>query len=226
MTLALYTCFFGTSNNWANVIAEPVPGIDCYYITNNPDTYARLASTAWKRIWSDALLVSDIGESARQSKRVRCLPHEIPELRSYEYLVWMDSKLRITESSALLSAVQDLRNSSAVWAFTRHPLSYTSVWGEYHEAIQHEKYAVEKDRYHAYIESRLKAGYKESVPQRVCCGFSIRKQGRRVDEIGSEWFNEIQECGIEDQISFQFVHQDHEEDILLLPYQACWTYVS
>lgn len=224
MTLAVYTGFFGTSDNWANVVIDSPPGLDCYYFTNNPDTYAGLEHTSWKRVWVDLPILPDANEGARQSKHLRCCPQDYPELREYEYLVWMDSKLKVTDVTKLLEAVEDLRHSGAVWAFTRHPLPYTSVWDEYTQAIQYEKYAIDQDRYHAYIESRLKAGYREDVPQRVCCGFNIRKQGPKVDAIGRRWLLEIQECGIEDQISFQFVHQAHEEDILVLPYQVCWCY--
>jgi hypothetical protein len=224
MNIAVYSGFFGTSDNWANVVHEPPPGIDGYYFTNNPDTFESLGYTSWRRVWVNLPISPDANEGARQSKYLRCCPQDYPELRHYEYLVWMDSKLKVTDVGKLLEAAEDLRQSGAVWAFTRHPLPYTTVWDEYTQAIQYEKYAAEKDQYHAYIESRLKAGYKESIPQRVCCGFNIRKQGDKVEAIGRKWLAEILECGIEDQISFQFVHQDHEEEILVLPYQCCWSY--
>lgn len=225
-SIAVYTCFFGTSDNWANIVLPaPFEDIPCYYFTNNRQTYDSLSGTGWTGVFvKDVPVSEDARVCAAQTKHLRCCPHDYPLLRPYAYLCWMDSKLKVTSREAFNEMVQGLADSpSVVWAFTRHPLPYTSVWDEYKEAVQHEKYAFETDRYRAYIESRLKAGYVEDLPQLVCCGFSIRKACPLVEEIGEFWHREIQECGIEDQISFQFVHQLYGSALLLFPYQHCWS---
>jgi hypothetical protein len=223
--LAVYTCFFGTDSNWANIIAEPLDGIDCYYFTNNPTTFERLHATQWKPVWVDLPLSEDNLVCAEQTKHLRCCPWEYDQLALYSYLCWVDSKLRLTSREVLDRIVADLDASSAVWAFTQHPLSYTDVWGEFQEAMQHEKYARQRAKAVAYIHSRLAMGYDASKPQRVCCGFHIRKRCALAKEIGDLWFSEIQVCGIEDQISFQFVHQRYEDAICVYPYQTGWSYI-
>lgn len=223
--LAVYTCFFGNDKNWSNVVLEPLKGFDSYYFTNNPKTYESLALTRWKRVWVNIPVSDDMIECARQSKHLRCCPWDVPELKAYPYLCWVDSKLRMNDWDAVMESVTKLVLSDKVWLFTQHPRQYTDVWGEYHEAIQHEKYARQKAQYKAYITSRLDAGYTIDKPIRVCCGFSIRKRCPLAKEIGEFWYQEIQECGIEDQISFQFVHQRYEDAILVVPYQTGWSYI-
>ena len=223
--LALYTCFFGTNTNWANCIPPCPEGIDCYFFTNNVDTYEGAARAGWKCLWVNLPQSPDSLVCAEQTKHLRCCPHAYPLLRPYRYLCWTDSKLKIPDMNRVWEMVADLESSSAVWAFTKHPLPYTDVWGEFTEAMKHEKYARQQDQARAYIESRLLAGFDEHRPQRVCCGFNIRKQGPAVNAIGDFWLSEIHACGIEDQISFQFVHQRYEDAILLYPYQFCWSYI-
>lgn len=223
--LAIYTCFFGNNENWSNIVPNALEGVDCYYFTNNPSTAARARLHNWKTVSISIPISNDNVVCAEQSKHLRCCPSEYPELAQYTYLCWIDSKLRITNIANLFEMKNALEASNAVWAFTRHPTPYTDVWGEYNAAIEHEKYARQKDRYTTYIESRLLAGYDEHKPQRVCCGFNIRKMTPLTKEIGSFWLSEIQECGIEDQISWQFVHQRYEAAILVVPFQSCWSYV-
>ena len=224
-TLAFYTCFFGNDRNWANVIAPAIDGYDCYYFTNNPKTYERLASTKWIRVWLDLPISDDNLVCSQQSKQLRCCPHEYAELRAYEYLCWIDSKLKFTDATAFQAMLADLETSDRVYAFTRHPLAYKTVWDEFNTAIQYDKYARQKEQYRSYIQSRLQTGYQETPPLRTCCGFHLSKRGSLAEEIGRLWLSEIQACGIEDQISFQFVHQRYDASISLFPYQHCWKYL-
>jgi hypothetical protein len=222
---AVYTCFFGNDVNWANVILCPPDEIDSYYFTNNRNTYNQLLSTKWKPIFIDIPISDDNVVCSEQSKHIRCCPWEYDVLEPYDYLCWIDSKLKFTNKARLHEIVSELSNSSFVWAFTQHPSPYRDVWGEYTAAIQHEKYARQADQYKKYIENRIGEGYDLKIPQRVCCGFSIRKKCPLAKEIGDFWFSEIQECGIEDQISFQFVHQKYNDVIRVFPYQYCWSYI-
>lgn len=223
--LAVYTCFYGTSSNWANCIPPLPEGLDGYYFTNNPETYARVAETRWKVLWVDLPQSEDPVVCAAQTKHLRCCPHAYPILRPYAYLCWMDSKLKISSLDQLREMVAQLEASSAVWMFTHHPIAYADVWGEFREAMQHEKYARQREQAAAYIQSRLDAGYGLTPPNRVCSGFSVRKQGPLAAEIGEVWYADIQVCGIECQVSFQFVHQRYEDAILVVPYQTGWSYL-
>ncbi len=222
--IAIYTCFFGNNSNWANQITNAIEGIDCYYFTNNPTTFNHLESTKWKRVFVDIPISDDDIVSASQSKHLRCCPYEYSQLRPYQYICWIDSKLRIHSLPCMWDMVASLERTGKSWAFTQHPLSMTTVWDEYNEAIKYKKYAQQKNQYIDYIDSRIAMGYGEIVSKHICGGFSVRKQTPLAKEIGEFWYSEIQDCGIEDQISFHFVHQKYVSDIEVFPYQYCWCY--
>lgn len=224
-TIAFYTCFFGGDSNWANVIADvPSTTEDCYYFTNNPTTYVRLEHSGWKRVWCDIPIRNDNVLDAMNVKHLRCCPHEYDILRDYEYICWIDSKLKVTD----IQKVYDMMNSlvgTKVIALTRHPIPHVDVWGEYNLAIQYPKYESQKELYFAYIHKKLQEGFDEKKPLRHCVGFSVRKQCENVEKIGETWYSHIQECGIEDQISWQFVAQHFEDCIQEFGYQYCWSYI-
>lgn len=175
-------------------------------------------------MWIDIPVEEDDVRDCMNTKRLRCCPHDLEVLRDYEYLCWMDSKLMVTD----MQKVYDMMNSlvgTKVIALTRHPISHVDVWGEYNLAIQYPKYAVQKQQYEAYITIQLRNGFDSQKPLRHCCGFSVRKQCDMLNTIGETWYSHIQECGIEDQISWQFVAQQFEDSIQEFDYQYCWSYV-
>jgi hypothetical protein len=45
----------------------------------------------------------------------------------------------------------------------------------------------------------------------------------RITSFNEEWMKNIYECGIEDQISLQFVHQNYTEIIEPIPWKWCWS---
>jgi hypothetical protein len=222
--LAFYTGFFGGDSNWAKVV-PPVPSTDydAYYFTNNTDMYQRLAHTQWKRVWLNVPIHNDNVKDAMASKELRCCPERFAELQDYDFLCWMDSKMRVTEGAHFKEMLNHLMSTECCIAATHHPLPYKTVWDEYTTAIKYQKYASEKDSYKKYIEQQLEKGADPNKPQRICCGFRLMKMNARRKELGELWLSHIQECGIEDQISWQFVHQLFEEEIALFPYQHCWT---
>ncbi len=222
--LAFYTGFFGGDSNWAAII-PPIPfsDYDCYYYTNNNSVFNRLNSTAWKRVWVDTPIYNDNVRDAMSSKELRCCPERFPELTEYEYVCWMDSKMKFTNDENFKKMLEALLSSDAIVAATHHPLPYKTVWDEYETAIQYEKYAREKDAYKAYIERQLQAGADPMKPQRICCGFRLMKMNERRKELGETWLSHIRQCGIEDQISWQFIHQLFETEVVVFPYQWCWS---
>lgn len=223
MSLAFYTGFFGGDSNWAAVIPPlPTQNHPCFYFTNNTNIFNRLESTGWRRVWLDIPIYNDNNKDAMASKELRCCPERFTELQGYSYLCWIDSKIAFTSWDKFTVMLESLHTSTAVLAATAHPLPYKTVWDEYETAIQYEKYAKEKESYKRYIEEELTGGASPDKPQRICCGFRLMKMSDKRRCLGETWLSHIHRCGIEDQISWQFVHQLFEEDIVIFPYQYCW----
>jgi hypothetical protein len=220
--LAFYTCFLGGDSNWANVIPQVPSEIDdCYYFTNNQNMYQRLESTNWIRIWLDIPIENDNVRDAMNTKHLRCCPREYTVLRNYEYSCWIDSKFEVTDIQKVYEMVDSLTDSKVI-AITRHPVEHKDVWGEYMLAIQYSKYYAQKEQYQIYIHKRLQEGFDKNKPLRHCTGFIVRKQCPKTDAIGRLWYSHIQECGIECQISWQFICQLFEDSIVDFEPKYCW----
>lgn len=183
-----------------------------------------LEGTGWKTVWVDIPIHNDSTLDRMNTKELRTCPHRFPILQEYEYLCWFDNKLKV-DSEKINALVTELQTSSNCIVLNKHPYQFSTVWGEYEEANKHAHYAIHKDSYKAYIERKLASGISELLPVHYCGGFHIRKMtDPRAARFGEEWLKDILECGIEDQISLQFVHQRFSDCIVGIEYQACWTY--
>jgi hypothetical protein len=231
--LAYYTCYFGGNFNYSKLI-PPIPSLqyDCYYFTNNKQIFDELnnINTQTHTKWI-IVFVENIPEyddwvlSAMSTKELRACPHNFEILKKYEYICWFDTKLKVFED-VVIKYMNELENSDKVWALTKHPYSdkYTTVWDEYNNAITCPKYGSQKEMYKSYIENKIQNGYSEYINIFYCSGFTLKKMCEKTKEINEFWYNEIKECGIECQISFQFVQQKYADLFLTLDYQESWKY--
>ena len=225
--LAYYTCYFGGEINYSKMV-PPVPSQtdDCYFFTNNKNIYTALKSTRFIPIFMPYIRIeNDAIYDAMNSKILRACPFHFKVLNNYKYLCWFDTKLTVYENK-IQDVLATLEKGPYLMAFTKHSLSDTfkSVWDEYNLAITYERYSKQKDIYKNYIEKKLANGFSETIGIHYCTGFNIRKNCKIVKEIGEKWLEDINECGIECQISFQFINQEYGEHILPLEYQATWKY--
>ena len=94
LNLAFYTCFYGSKNNPALGIPR-VPSFEykCYFYTNNEDIFNTLKLTKWIGIYIDIPTNDDLIESCMVGKHIKTSPHEYKELKDYDYLCFLDSKL-------------------------------------------------------------------------------------------------------------------------------------
>lgn len=155
------------------------------------------------------------------AKRGKACPHDFKELCSFDYSVFLDSKLRVDTRK-----IEELICTHGAPAyFRRHPFVTGPVWNEYNLSMYQKRYEVQKDAYRAYIAHQVAQGLVEETPDHLACGFIIRDMHHlAVKEMGEAWMRHIHECGIQDQISFYFVKQlfpglvrpiEPSEDILI-----------
>jgi hypothetical protein len=82
------------------------------------------------------------------------------------------------------------------------------VWDEYNESMNQERYRLESNKYKNYINNQIKNGLSEVTEHHCACGILIRNmKHEKMNELNETWYQHIQECGIQDQISFFFVKQ-------------------
>ena len=67
----------------------------------------------------------------------------------------------------------------------------------------------------SYIYGQIEKGLVEQEDKHCQCGLLLRNMKHpKISEINDTWYAHIQECGIQDQISFFFVKQEFKEYIL------------
>ena len=147
------------------------------------------------------------------SKHLKALPSDYPELDKYEYSVYLDSKLTIDNTEYIESLIEQYMPKYSMLV-RRHKFIKGSVWNEFNEAMKVEKYNSEKDKYFSYIVKQLSHGLLDTTPDHYQTGFIIRNmRSPIIKEINNTWYEHIRECGIECQISFYFVKQLYADHI-------------
>jgi hypothetical protein len=210
LNLAFYTYFYGSNNNPAFYIPEP-PSLKykCYYYTNNISIIEKINGTSWIGIYDDKPTTDDLIESNMVGKHIKSMPHEYPELKDYDYLCFLDSKLeKVSEIFVEDFITKYFIEQNYALLLREHPYGNLSVWCEYNLSMHQHRYTLEKDKYASYIKGQLENGMSVITEHHCACGFLIRNmKHEKIIEINKTWYQHIQECGIQDQISFYFVKQ-------------------
>ena len=217
MDLAFYTYFYGSDKNEAYAIPElPSVKYNCYYFTNNKSLYNKLEETKWIRIFNDIKLDDDIYESNMYGKLIKTCPHKFEELKNYSYLCLLDSKLEKVNELFVEDFINKyLIQQNYALLLRRHPFVPNCIWFEFSESIKQPRYLNERIKYLNYIIKQLQNGLSDITDYHCACGFLIRNMKHpKINEINETWYNNILECGIQDQISFFFIKQYFKEYIL------------
>ena len=90
--------------------------------------------------------------------------------------------------------------------------------------MEYDKYNQQRDKNIKYIQTQLNNGFSENINIHFCAGWTLKKMCKKTEEFGELWYSHIKECGIEDQISLQFIQQTYIEYIIPVEYQFTWKY--
>lgn len=216
LNLAFYTYFYGSNNNCAFMIPEiPSNKYNCYYFTNNKKILELLNHTKWIGIYDDIQTSDDQIESNMVGKYIKTCPQEYELLKEYDYLCFLDSKLqKINEIFVEMMINEYFINKNYALLLRKHWFISDNVWNEYNESIKQHRYFLQKNKIITYIKSQLNSGLSETTKHHCACGFLIRNmKHEKINEINKNWYSHIQDCGIQDQISFFFVKQLFNDEI-------------
>lgn len=221
--VAFYTCFFGGDTNWANIIPEcPTDKYDCYYFTNNSNTYSLLQDTKWISIYMPEIAIkNDPIKDALDAKILKACPHRFKSLLPYKYTCYFDSKL-IIDVAKVEMYIGILENTTYKMVMATHSHDFHNVWDEYNIAIQYDKYAAEKSKYETYLKKQLNNGFNEHIDTHFVTGFIVRESCRDIWRLSEAWYSHIQECGIECQISFSIIQQRFDNLIYKIKWKECF----
>jgi len=150
-----------------------------------------------------------------KAKELKVLPENFEELRNYSYTCFFDSKSKkISENFIEQKIVNYFINKNYGLLLRKHQFVSPSVWHELAESMLQERYRKYYFKYRDYILNKLKNGYKENLPIHSTCNLLLRNmKHNKIKDINNSWYNNIKQCGIQDQISFFFVKQDFDDYI-------------
>ena len=220
MNICFYSCFFGENDSVSNKI-YPTPSdiYDCFYYTNNPDTFEQLQDTNWKRRFVPVSIKKDTNINCFDSKLLKACPHFIDELNTYEYTVYMDTSLTlcitVQELIQIIEQKQECVMMMLPHRFWPRPINPIAI--EYHKSMEMPRYLCEQKQILDYINEKLQNNYSLHIPIHFETGFIVRKQQHPLTiKINNAWYNEICKCGTQCQISFAFTQQMFPNTILPL----------
>ena len=208
--LAFYTVFCGTSENVANQVQDPPSkAFPCFFFTDNNTTFNLAKHQGWTPVCLGGHPSDDDVISNMKAKDIKARPHCNSVLQRYKYTVYLDSKLSVTDVE-VIAVMQAVPKEKPVAVRLHNILSSpTNVWEEFELAMTQKRYQKQRVQMKAYVEDKLCRGYKDTLQIHFWCSFIIRDMGAAVvEQIGEMWFQEILKCGIDDQLSMFFVHQD------------------
>ena len=208
--LAFYTYFYGSNDNGAFKIPKaPSFKYKCYYYTNNITILEYLKDTNWIGIYDNKPTKDDLIESCMVGKHIKTMPHEYTDLKEYDYLCFLDSKLeKVNEEFVENFITRYFIEKNFALLLRKHWWINDNVWNEYNASMDQHRYILESEKYKKYISNQVKNGLSEITENHCACGFLIRNmKHEKIIEINNTWYQHIQECGIQDQISFFFVKQ-------------------
>ena len=127
--LAFYTYFYGSNNNPAFRIPE-IPSLKykCYYFTNNSTMIENLKGTNWIGIYDENPTTDDIIESCMVGKYIKTMPNEYTDLKEYDYLCFLDSKLeKVNEEYDEANYNVEVRDKNEKWIYITSEFSVSSA---------------------------------------------------------------------------------------------------
>jgi hypothetical protein len=215
---AVYSVYFGETatktirNNKINTKYKH------YFISNNRDILNTAQSNGWQPIFVNLPISKNRLVSAQQAKVVKAMPHLLPILNRFEFLFYIDDKVdfNVEKIFAFVSSLTVNNNSLII---RNHPSKANNILNEFAEAMIQPRYQAQRDQTISYITNKLKSGYSLRAENLYWTSAILRNMShpdtRRINE---DWYSNILECGIECQISFDFIAQDYKT-IGIMPFE-------
>ena len=214
-SLAVYSTYCGSSANKTFNPALVTDGHPHFFISNNRDVLSEAHALGWQPIYLDVEVSEDPVVSAGQAKLAKALPHRFAELEGFDFTFYKDDK--ITHSGAVLEAcVAKMCAQNACLAIRPHPFLSGNTLFEFGEAMMQPRYKAQWDKSVAYITQEIKDGYSLESTMYWTSAILRNMRHRDTRPLCETWYEHIDRCGIECQISFNFVAQRFST-ISLLP---------
>lgn len=210
-TIAFYSTFCGHERAMSLSVPVHAMPADFYFISNNPACLKIAQRLGWMPFHLKIGLFDDPLISTHQAKIAKALPHLFGFLLDHECSFYMDDKFKF--GAELASAVAKIQSEAmSEFKVSQHRFLSGNVLFELAEAMGQTRYFEQRKQTVDFMIRRLNDGHHLKMEQMYETGLILRKTGAaRVRQINEEWYQAILECGIECQISFNFIAQKYRE---------------
>jgi len=219
MKLALYTTYCGM-NDYSTIKPRPIQTRYPNYLVSNNDNFLDTISKSfgYKPIFYDVPVTADSTVSAKQSKVPKMLPTIFKELAQYDYLLYYDDKL-ILNLNAIESAIEELNSSNLPIALRAHPTTPNpNVLFDFAESMYQWRYRCDWESMVKYITDEVESGYKLYSDRYFATGIVLRNmKHEETHAINQLWYEHTARCSAVCQISFHFVKQRFNNNVMTLP---------
>lgn len=191
-------------------IQAPAGSANYYFVSNNPECLKRAERQGWLPIFINLPIIDDPVLSSAQAKIAKALPHLFPALDRFRYSIYFDDKQ--TNYSQYFDALYcRVKASDATLSVTRHPFLSENVLLEFGEAMLQKRYARQRKKISQFITEKISDGYSLECANMFATGLIARDhRAPQVKVINEEWYQAIEQCGIECQISFDIIAQRYD----------------
>jgi len=212
--ICFITLYIGEDIN-VNIPELPLPG-HSYFITNKKELVPNLKNKGWlpvlvhiPAIYTEDVIEKQIFYTA-QCKKYRVFPQRYIQ-KQYNYIVWFDNKFNVNVSGTYKTINKPLTNAVALH---KH-IFIENITGEFKKCIKYqERYNRQKEQYIKYINEQIKSGLSKEYKKHYQVGYVIYNMLHpKIHEIQNSWMEHIEKCGINDQISFNFIAQIYPDII-------------
>mgnify|MGYP003154778830 CR=1 FL=1 len=216
--VAFVTIYLGKESSNVNIPVVPRQK-NSYFITNRKDIQQILLHKGWEPILVDIppINTSDVVENeihyTTLCKQYRVFPQKYIQ-KKYDYIVIFDNKFNVNVSGTFKTIYKPLLK-----AISLHPHIFIKpgqgIKKEFKKCIKYQqRYKRQESQYKKYIEEQKKLGLSINHNKHYQVGYIIYNMNHsKINKIQNTWMKHINKCGINDQISFNFIAQIYDEYI-------------
>ncbi len=213
--LAVYSTFCGTTNN-KTFHEKPVESeYKHFFISNNQDVLSIAMNLGWEPLFIDLEVSDNLVLSAHQAKIAKAIPHRFQQLNEFEFTFYKDDKIDV-DLEKIISHIPILQENNSPLAIRPHLFLAGNNLFEFGEAMLQARYKAQWAQTVRYITEQIANGYNLECQMYWTSAILRNMRHPDIQLFNETWFENIQRCGIECQISFNFVAQKFPS-ISLLP---------
>lgn len=207
--LAIYSTFCGPADALSLSVNVKDLAADFYFISNNPACLKKAGKLGWIPFHLDVGIYQDAVISSHQAKIAKAMPHLFEFLTEYERVFYLDDKFRF-DSQFLAKLESAFAGAESPFIASHHAFLDKNIMFELAEAMGQPRYFLQRTQIVEFILGKLNEGYRLDMEKMYETGLIMRDLNHpEVREINEEWYQSIIECGIQCQISFNFIAQKY-----------------